>query len=221
MYKMRDLFSHFIPLIYSLISFLVIFISVNGEKIALLFGGNEYFQSKEAISIMVLYPMHQTYGQLSGSIFFATGQTKLYRNIGVIFMLVSLPLTYILLAPSSSFGFGLGATGLSIKMVAIQFIAVNVQLFYNAKFLRISFFKLFSHQIYTAVIFVIIAYFSSFIANNIYTNKIIISIFINIIIYVILSMCLLFSFPFIFSLTRKELNKYIILLKNKNPFKIS
>jgi hypothetical protein len=136
-------------------------------------------------------------------------------------MLVSLPLTYILLAPSSSFGFGLGATGLSIKMVAIQFIAVNVQLFYNAKFLRISFFKLFSHQIYTAVIFVIIAYFSSFIANNIYTNKIIISIFINIIIYVILSMCLLFSFPFIFSLTRKELNKYIILLKNKNPFKIS
>ena len=213
--KMRNLFSRYIPLIYAAIAFLVIFISINAGKIAFLFGGSKFLHAKTAISIMVLYPIHQSYGQLSGSVFYATAQTKLYRNIGITFQLLSLPLVYILLAPTSLFGFGLGATGLAIKMVAIQFIAVNVQLFYNAKFLKISFLKFFSHQIYTIALFVIMAFLSLFIAS-IFTDRIIISFFINGIIYVILSICLLFSFPNLFSLSRKELNKYVILIKNHN-----
>ena len=79
--------------------------------------------------------------------------------------------------------------------------------------------KFFSHQIYTIVIFGMIAYLSLFIAN-VFTDTIMISLFINGIIYVILSICLLFSFPFIFSLSRDELNKYIALVKNRNLLKM-
>ena len=216
--KMQHLFSRYIPMIYSVISFLVIFISINAGKITFLFGGEKFLHAKTAISIMVLYPMHQSYGQLSGSVFYATGQTKLYRNIGITFMLIGLPLAYLLIAPTLLFGLDMGATGLAIKTVTMNIIGVNVQLFYNAKFLKISFLKFFSHQIYTIAIFGIMAYLSLVIANII-TEKIIISFFINGIIYVILSICLLFSFPILFSLSRKELNKYIVLVKNRNILK--
>lgn len=215
--KMRHLFSRYIPMIYASIVFLVVFISINSSKIALLFGGEKFINAKIVISIMVLYPMHQTYGQLSGSVFYATGQTKLYRNIGIFIQTLGIIVIFFLIAPKSYSGFDLGATGLAIKMILIQFIGVNIQLFYNAKFLNISFIKFFSHQIYTIVIFGIIAYLSLFIAN-VFTDTIIISFFINGIIYVILSICLLFSFPFIFSLSRNELKSFIVLAKNRNPF---
>lgn len=217
--KMRSLFTRYIPLIYASIAFLVIFISINSELIAFLFGGTKFIQANTAIAIMVLYPMHQTYGQLSGSVFYATGQTKIYRNIGITLMLTGLPLLFFLLAPNSLFGLDMGATGLAIKMVSIQFISVNVQLFFNAKFLKISFLKFFSHQIYTIAIFVIIAYLSLNISIFV-TGKIIISFLINGIIYTSLSTGILFMFPAVFSLSRKELNQYIVSFKMKFLSKI-
>jgi hypothetical protein len=78
---------------------------------------------------MTFYPIHQTYGQLSSSIFYATGQTKLYSNIGIITILAGLPVTYLLIAPADKMGLNAGATGLAIKMVLLNFISVNIQVF--------------------------------------------------------------------------------------------
>ena len=90
---------------------------------------------------MALYPVHQTYGQLSSSLLITGEKTKLYRNISVAMWLAGLPLTYFLIAPPDKWGIGAGAIGLSIKMVAIQIVAVNIMLFYNTKMIPISFFK--------------------------------------------------------------------------------
>jgi hypothetical protein len=98
------------------------------------------------VIIMAFYPIAQTYANLSGSLFFATGQTSLYRNIGVIFMVGGLPLTYFLIAPASKLGLGIGATGLAIKVVALAFIVVNVQLYYNARLLGLRFWRYVGHQ---------------------------------------------------------------------------
>ena len=127
--KMRQLFSRYIPMIYAVIVFLVVFISINSGKIALLFGGEKFIKANIVISIMVLYPMHQTYGQLSGSVFYATGQTKIYRNIGIFIQTLGIIAIFFLIAPKIYFGLNLGATGLAIKMILIQFIGVNIQLF--------------------------------------------------------------------------------------------
>ena len=212
--KMRKLFTRYIPIIYVAVSFLVIFISINSGKIVFLFAGKKFLHAKIPVAIMVLFPIHQSYGQLCGSLFYATEKTQLLRNVSVISLLLSLPLIYILLAPTSLFGLNMGAMGLAIKMVSVQFITVNVLMYYSSQFLKISFLKYFSHQIYTIATFGIIAYLSLFIAS-IFTDRIIISFFINGIIYVILSICLLFSFPKIFLLSRKELNKYVDLVKTK------
>ena len=83
---------------------------------------------------MAFYPIHQTYGQLSGSIFYAASQTKLYRNIGIFSALLS-----VLFAFTFIYIFELGAVGLALTMLIVQVIGTNIQLYFKV-FLR-SFFS--------------------------------------------------------------------------------
>ena len=70
------------------------FASVESEKIAYIFGGGKFADATVPLMIMSIYPIYQTYGQLTGALLYATARTKLYRNIGVAFMLLGLPLAY-------------------------------------------------------------------------------------------------------------------------------
>lgn len=214
--KMRYLFSRYIPMIYSIIAFVVVFMSINAAKVTFIMGGTTFIQAKTAVSIMVLYPLYQITSQLSGAVYYATGQTKLYRNIGVSIKILGIVAVFWLIGPRDSFGLGLGATGLALKMILIQFILANVRLFYAERYLKMSFFKFFSHQIYVVAAFAMICYSSLFV-TNIVSSTIVVSLLINGVIYTMLSLCLLFSFPSIFSLSRKELNSLVALALRKSP----
>ena len=56
-------------------------------------------------------------------------------------MILGLSISFLLLAPQKFYGYNLGALGLAIKMIIIQFVSVNIQLFYNSKYLKLSFIK--------------------------------------------------------------------------------
>ncbi|MCG6537244.1 MAG: lipopolysaccharide biosynthesis protein, partial [Syntrophales bacterium LBB04] len=71
----------------------------------------------------------------------------MYRNIGIFFMVIGLPVTYFLIAPRDKMGISTGAIGLSIKMVALNVIWANVQLYFNAKLLRLKFWRYVTHQV--------------------------------------------------------------------------
>src|SRR3989304_4940952 len=101
---MAKLFEKHIPLLYSITAFLACFVAVNADKVTHIIGGGKFKDAAWPVSIMAFYPIHQTYGQLSGSVFYATGQTRLYRNIGVVFMLIGLPVTYFFVAHYDKFG---------------------------------------------------------------------------------------------------------------------
>ena len=148
--RMRDLFHKHIPLLYSITAFIACFFSTQADRVVCLIGGNKYGSAVAAVAIMSLYPIHQTYGQLSSSLVFATGQTRLYRNMEMISSVLGLALTYLLLAPYRLWGMNAGATGLAVKMVVINFAVVNVFLFLNAKFLSFSFWHFFKHQMLSA-----------------------------------------------------------------------
>ena len=143
--QMALLFRRYIPMLYSIAAYFSCFIAMQADKVIYIFGGSKYKEASIAVAIMAFFPIHQTYGQLSGSVFYATGQTSLYRNIGVTSMLIGLPVTYFLIAPGDKWGINAGATGLAIKMVLLQFIAINVQLYFNSKYLKFSF-KRYSSQ---------------------------------------------------------------------------
>lgn len=94
--------------------------------------GSEYESGYICLAIMFIYPVYQSLGQINGSYFHATAQTRLHSTIGIIMMIVSVPVTYFVLAPSSNMipGLGLGSVGLALKMVILVAITVNISRFF-------------------------------------------------------------------------------------------
>jgi O-antigen/teichoic acid export membrane protein len=97
-------------------------------RLLFLIVGSQYAAGAAVLTLMLLYPVHQSLGQLQGTFFIATGETRLYSTIGITWMSVSIVVTYFLLAsPSTTLpGLGLGAVGLAGKLVGLQMIQVLI-----------------------------------------------------------------------------------------------
>ena len=127
-----------------------------------IFFGSEYKLATIPMIIMFFYPIHQSIGQVIGTMYLALGLTKEYAFIGIIFMLFSILFSYFILAPPTLFipGLGLASSGLAIKMVVLQFISVNVYLFYLSRKLKTS--CLFLYQLISVNIFLFIGFAAFF-----------------------------------------------------------
>jgi len=208
---MAKLFEKHIPLLYSITAFLACFVAVNADKVTHIIGGGKFKDAAWPVSIMAFYPIHQTYGQLSGSVFYATGQTRLYRNIGVVFMLIGLPVTYFFVAHYDKFGINSGATGLAIKMILLLIVTVNVQLYFNAKFLKLSFWRYFSHQIFCGGCLFITAFVATFWVDKIlgFHETVISSFILTGFFYTLMVGFLVYHLPFVFGLKTQDIQSLI------------
>lgn len=215
--QMAQLFRRYIPLLYSIAAFFSCFIAVQAGKVTYLMGGSDFSGAFLPMTLMVFYPIHQTYGQLSGSVFYATGQTALYRNIGVVFMLVGLPVTYFLIAPHNRAGLNAGATGLALKMVLVQFLGVNVQLYFNARLLGLRFWRYVGHQFVSVGLLLGLAFLVKVGVDHLPAlhGKILPSFFLAGFCYTILTVVLTCSFPLLFGLCRGDLRALFQLAKQK------
>jgi O-antigen/teichoic acid export membrane protein len=164
--KIKVTYLKYVPVFFFLVAFISIFISINADTVSVLVGGNSFKYASLAIMIMALYPIHQTLGQFNGTFFLGTSNTRLYSKIGITFMIIGLPITYIMIAPLNLFGLNLGSTGLAIKMFMLNLIGVNVELWFIAKLLNFSFIKLLLMQIKAFVILVPIAYIAYIIGDK-------------------------------------------------------
>lgn len=217
------IFRKYIPLLFSIVAFISCYISVQSDKVVLLIGGLEYSDAAWSVAVMSFYPIHQTYGQLSGSVFLATGQTKIYSKIGVFSALIGIPLTLILVSSPFQLGFNFGAAGLAIKMVLIQIISVNVQLYYNAKFLNLNFRKYITHQVIVILCLTILSYTSVFISDNIFLlgENTLLSFLLSGIFYSLMVLVVIFLKPEIFAMSQKEISYIILFLKNSMSKKVN
>ncbi|HSP16245.1 MAG TPA: lipopolysaccharide biosynthesis protein [Thermoanaerobaculia bacterium] len=91
--------------------------------------GQEFATGWLTLAIMLLLPIHQSIGQLLGAFFYATAETRRYTKIGLASMLVTMPATYVMLAPPTARipGLGLGSIGLALTMVTVQMAVINIQ----------------------------------------------------------------------------------------------
>ena len=215
--RMALLFRRYIPMLYSIAAYFGCFIAMQADKVIYIFGGNKYKEAAMAVTIMAFYPIHQTYGQLSGSVFYATGQTGLYRNIGIIFMLIGLPVTYFLIASREQWGLNAGATGLAIKMVSLQLIAVNVQLYFNSRLLKLSFWKYLGHQIFSVGCLLAIAVIASFGVDNVLGlhENIIPSFLLAGFLYTVMVTGLVYCMPVVAGINREDIRSVIQLSVKK------
>ena len=213
--EMKNIFRRYIPLLFSISAFLSCFIVVNADFVTYIFGGSQFSSATVPIAIMAFYPIHQTYGQLSGAVFYAIGNTKLYSKIGLIFMLIGLPTSYFMIAPTNLLGLNAGATGLAIKFVVIQFIAVNVSLYFNSKFLKLNFIKYLSHQIIIIIYLILLSLFTKIIINNLipFGEDSIISFLCSGILYSSIVFISIYFFPILFGLNKTDISNGISSIK--------
>ncbi|MBK9521662.1 MAG: hypothetical protein IPO13_08650 [Rhodocyclaceae bacterium] len=97
--------------------------------------GAAYSGGSVALMLMFLYPVHQSLGQISGSMLLATAKARIYVILGVVFMTLSLIVAYVMMAPVDAVipGLNLAAEGLAWKMVTLQILSVNLQAWFIAR----------------------------------------------------------------------------------------
>lgn len=158
---LRAMFRRFVPLLYSVAALMAVFVALQADKVSTLLGGVRFRGAVVPIAIMAFYPVHQTYGQLNSAFLMATGQTRLYRNLGVVGLAFQLLTTFWMLAPARWHGLGLGATGLALSMVVAQVVGVNLQLWFISRFLRLRFHRFIAHQFYAVGVLAATAWVSA------------------------------------------------------------
>jgi O-antigen/teichoic acid export membrane protein len=146
---------------YELTCVVSVFMAFNARDIALLVGGAAYAPAVPALALMCFAPAHQTYGQLNGSLFYATGRTRQYRNVGIVCLCLGLLLNFVFLAPRTWGGMELGALGLATKWVLLQIISVNVQLWLNARYLNIPMRSFLTRQLIFPLAFAALAWMTT------------------------------------------------------------
>ena len=203
--NMRKLFYRYIPMLYSIAAFFAMFVSVQSENVLLIFTDEKFKDAFLVLVIMALYPIHQTYGQLSGSIFYATGQTKLMRNMALFTQPLGMLATFILI-----YIFELGAVGLAWKMIVVQFIGVNIQLYFNAKLLNLDMKHFLWHQIYAVVFFGILAIISS---SVVFFDSPLINFLVSGVGYTFFVTISVYFFPQVFAINRDEIKENFIKVR--------
>jgi len=202
---MRYLFNRFIPPLIALASFFSFFVAANGEKIGILLGGKSYANAGLSIAVMSVYPIHQTYGQLCGSVFFASGKTKLMRNISVPFNVLGFCISAYLLLPNKYGGLNLGSVGLVYKMVFLQFVVVNFYLYHCSKILSLSFLQNIIKQIVIIGAFASLAFFVNMLFEVVF-DSVLLQLVLSAFLYTVLAIIIVFLFPvMLISSTRVEL----------------
>lgn len=215
--QMGILFRRFIPLLYSLTAYFSCFAAIQSEKLVILLSGNEYKDAYLAVSVMCFYPVHQTYGQLSGSVFLATGQTKLYAKQTIIFVFIGLPILFLLVNPGTFLQLDLGALGLAFKMVIIQILSVNVQLYFNAKLLGLSYWKYIAHQVFSLGCLFSISIMTKLIFDNLLIGQsnMLINFLASGVFYTICVLLIIYFWPIVFGLTRKDIKYFTNFINDK------
>jgi O-antigen/teichoic acid export membrane protein len=107
------------------------------RQLVILLLGEPYRDSWPVLALMLLYPLHQSMGQVNATMFMACERTRDYMIIALIGQLASLPVSYFLLAAPTEIpfpGMGLGAYGLALKMVGMNIVLVNLQAWVIARF---------------------------------------------------------------------------------------
>ena len=212
--KMRILFSKLLPILVFVTSFISFYIASNGFDLIILLGGESYKEAGLSLMLMALYPIHQTYGQLCSAVLYSSGKTKIIRNVSIPFQVIGLLLVVYLITSISDGGLGLGSIGLIYKMIFIQFIIVNIFLWYCTQILSLSFFKYFFSQILIISILFLFSFGTSFLLRDI-TNFVFFNLLINGLLYLFLIIILLYYFPQIINTSKSEIKHLILKYSNK------
>lgn len=157
------LFNTYVPILYVAVSFFSCFLFFHADNVIKLLGGKDYNGASLVLKVLSMYPLISTFSMMSGSVIYATERTVIFRNISIVLTPISILVSAILISPIARIN--LGAAGLGIKNISLEFIAIIIILFLNSRYLKISFRKYFFHILYIPIIACVCAGVSTYFVN--------------------------------------------------------
>ena len=211
--RMRRLMESLAPLVYAVAAWFSCFTAIEGEAMVRLFGGSDFAGALITVQTMTLYAIHQTYGQVTSSVFYATGQTRTLRNLNILSLGTGLVVAWVLLAPNHLLGLNMGATGLAIKTVGVQFFSVNMFLLVCRRIIPFSYGRNLLHQLVCPAAFAAVAFAtrSATLALNVGEPAGFPRFILSGMAYAALTAVLVLALPFLVGLTRADLSGFITL----------
>lgn len=210
---MGGLLNRFAPMLYILAAYFSCFTLAEGKTIVEFFGGSQFLAAITPVQIMALYPVHQAYGQMASSIFHASGKTRILRNMAAAECFYGLLVTWLLIAPAHLGGLNLGATGLAVKTVAVQFVSVNIYLWLASRFIPFAFGKNLFHQIWSVLLFLAFAYACRELSMHFWPAAAWLRFFASGAIYSFLCLVVCLSWPGCLGLSHDELRELALRFK--------
>lgn len=200
---------------YFMVAALSMFFAFNSAKIINMIGGSMYSSALLPLMIMMFFPIHQSFGQLCGGVLLGLERTDIYRNISIFSGFLGLGLTYFLLAPRTYIipGMQLGAVGLAVKMVALQFLSVNIMLLYACKIIRYPIFKMMIYQFVAPLppllVFYFVNYFGSIVKFSSSSTLIVVfEMSVQFLVYCFMLVCIVLLFPSFIGIGHADLISY-------------
>ncbi len=177
--------------------------------------GNEYRSGGFVLSLMFLYPIHQSLGQITGSVYYALELTKPHAIIGMVFMSLSIIAVYFLLAPANATipGLGLASTGLAMKMVIMQIFGVNLSIWWLSRSQGWEFSML--YQIIGTGSFIITGFITKELVSFFIWNGFpqLLQFMLTGLVYIVVSGVIIYTMPWLLNMTRNEIKQYVLSAK--------
>ncbi len=111
------------------------FVALNSENIVVLLFGGEYLKSHTTVSLMAIYSIIQTIGQIITTALYASSDTKVLSVNSISACIIATALSYPAIRTSCIFNFpqDFGSSGLALKNLAIHFGSIGFLVFYLEK----------------------------------------------------------------------------------------
>ena len=205
---MGRLITRFAPLLYVVAAYFSCFTLVEARSLVHIFGGAEFAHALLPVQIMALFPVHQTYGQLAGSVFQAIGRTTTLRNLTFLDCLGGIIVSWLLLAPPEYYGLHLGAAGLAMKITAVQFVMVNIYFWLVARMLSFNYLRNLAHQLVSLAVLLSLAFISREITSMLPSGLVtdLARFFLSGVVYSLLAALCLLAVPRLAGCSRQELH---------------
>lgn len=182
------------------------------KQIVTIFLGPAYLDAWPVLAIMLLYPIHQSMGQIGNVTLMASGNVQKYMIVRIINLLVATVITYFVLAPSSGVlipGLGLGAIGMASKTVLLGVVLVNIQAWFVARYCEWKFdwvYQVVGIPLMIGLGFVAEKFAEMFWAiNNVSVAELLVPVIIASLLYMFMVMAAIWRLPWLIGMDQEQL----------------
>lgn len=210
---MASQYDRFGPMLFSVGAYFTCFVALEAPVIVRLFGGAEFLGAVGAVQVMSFYPVHQGYGQLTTSAFYAADRTRSILWVTVIVNLLGLVLAWVTIAPPEQGGLNLGALGLACKTVITQIVSVTIMIWLLSRIIPIRFWRTLLHQCASLGVMGALAFVCVWGGRHGGWGNMIAGFITQGFVYTLLAGCALLAWPGLFGLSRKDLARATALAR--------